>query len=231
MTTQMKAACTYICMSFHFDTCDYVDFVSPNLLLLTVGGSLRAAEDVVHVGQPPVADVTAENNNVDSEGATADDSSDQDHESENDTQEDPDPDPSDKIENIVLEDQQPDNQDMSVDAAGSTQEAEPSSSSVPPPPPVPSEPTVRRPRARRAVVTEGGPRNVRHGQASIFGPNTVFIGSVTFVERTDQQAGLRFHKMHASTRVIQEFHIVKCKYRFKHNKSFLELINVLFLCM
>ena len=194
----MKAAYTYMCMSFDFDNCDYVDFASPNLLLLTVGGSLRAAEDVAHVGQPTVADVTTENNNVhvDSEDAITDDSSDQDHESESDIQEDP----GEKIEHIVLEDQQPDNQDM----LASTQEAqpEPASSSVPPPPPpVPSEPAVRRPRARRAVVTERGPQNERHGQASIFGPNTVFIGSITFVERTDQQAGLQFHKMHASTRV------------------------------
>lgn len=163
-----------------------------------VEGSLRAAEDVAHVGQPTVADVTTENN-VDSEGATTDDSSDQDHESENDIQEDTDP--PDKTQNIVLEDQ-PDNQDMLIDPVGSTQELEPASSSVPPPPPpVPSEPAVRRPRARRTVVTERGPRNERHGQATIFSPNTVFIGSIAFVERTDQQAGLQFHKMHVSTRV------------------------------
>ena len=92
-------------------------------------------------------------------------------------------------------------QDSLIEPAALEPMAEPASSSgmqrhvdhepSPPPPPAPH-PARRPPRAKRIVAG----RDSVEGHASIFSPNTVFIGSLIFVERTDQ-AGLTVH--HVST--------------------------------
>ena len=95
-------------------------------------------------------------------------------------------------------------QDSLIEPAALEPMTEPASSSgmqrhadqepSPPPPPAPH-PARRPPPPPRAKRTVAGRGSV-DGHASIFSPNTVFIGSLMFVERTDQ-AGLTVH--HVST--------------------------------